>query len=49
MCRIARPTRSQNLTGGHIDLAFDNITLAWPQAKAGHGARARGHEPTALA
>ncbi len=25
----------QNLTGGHIDLAFDNITLAWPQAKAG--------------
>lgn len=25
----------QNLTGGHIDLAFDNITLAWPQAKSG--------------
>ncbi len=25
----------QNLTGGHIDLAFDNITLAWPQARAG--------------
>ncbi|WP_315836610.1 tripartite tricarboxylate transporter substrate binding protein [Bradyrhizobium prioriisuperbiae] len=25
----------QNLTGGHIDVAFDNITLAWPQAKAG--------------
>jgi len=24
-----------NLTGGHIDLAFDNMTLAWPQAKAG--------------
>lgn len=23
------------LMGGHIDLAFDNITLAWPQAKAG--------------
>ena len=23
------------LIGGHIDLAFDNITLAWPQAKAG--------------
>jgi tripartite-type tricarboxylate transporter receptor subunit TctC len=23
------------LVGGHIDLAFDNITLAWPQAKAG--------------
>jgi tripartite-type tricarboxylate transporter receptor subunit TctC len=23
------------LTGGHIDLAFDNITLAWPHAKAG--------------
>src|SRR5262249_6370206 len=21
--------------GGHIDLAFDNITLAWPQVKAG--------------
>ncbi|MFD2184537.1 Bug family tripartite tricarboxylate transporter substrate binding protein [Rhodoplanes azumiensis] len=24
-----------NLIGGHIDLAFDNMTLAWPQAKAG--------------
>jgi tripartite-type tricarboxylate transporter receptor subunit TctC len=24
-----------NLTGGHINLAFDNITLAWPQVKAG--------------
>jgi tripartite-type tricarboxylate transporter receptor subunit TctC len=24
-----------NLTGGHIDLAFDNITLAWTQVKAG--------------
>ena len=23
------------LVGGHIDLAFDNITLAWPHAKAG--------------
>ena len=23
------------LIGGHIDLAFDNITLAWPQAQAG--------------
>jgi tripartite-type tricarboxylate transporter receptor subunit TctC len=23
------------LVGGHVDLAFDNITLAWPQAKAG--------------
>jgi tripartite-type tricarboxylate transporter receptor subunit TctC len=23
-----------NLTGGHINLAFDNITLAWPQVKA---------------
>ena len=23
------------LIGGHIDLAFDNITLAWPQVKAG--------------
>ncbi len=24
-----------NLTGGHINLAFDNLTLAWPQVKAG--------------
>ena len=24
-----------NLTGGHIELAFDNITLAWTQVKAG--------------
>lgn len=24
-----------NLTGGHINLAFDNVTLAWPQVKAG--------------
>jgi len=24
-----------NLTGGHINLAFDNITLAWPQVRAG--------------
>jgi tripartite-type tricarboxylate transporter receptor subunit TctC len=24
-----------NLTGGHINLAFDNITLAWPQVQAG--------------
>jgi tripartite-type tricarboxylate transporter receptor subunit TctC len=24
-----------NLTGGHVNLAFDNITLAWPQVKAG--------------
>jgi tripartite-type tricarboxylate transporter receptor subunit TctC len=23
------------LVGGHIDLAFDNMTLAWPQAQAG--------------
>jgi tripartite-type tricarboxylate transporter receptor subunit TctC len=23
------------LNGGHIDLAFDNMTLAWPQAQAG--------------
>jgi len=23
------------LAGGHIDLAFDNMTLAWPQAQAG--------------
>lgn len=24
-----------NLVGGHVDLAFDNITLAWPQAQSG--------------
>ncbi len=24
-----------NLTAGHIDLAFDNMTLAWPQAQGG--------------
>jgi tripartite-type tricarboxylate transporter receptor subunit TctC len=24
-----------NLVGGHVDLAFDNITSAWPQARAG--------------
>ncbi len=24
-----------NLTGGHIQLAFDNATLAWPQVQAG--------------
>jgi tripartite-type tricarboxylate transporter receptor subunit TctC len=24
-----------NLMGGHIDLAFDNMTLAWPQAQSG--------------
>jgi tripartite-type tricarboxylate transporter receptor subunit TctC len=34
------PYRSSNevmtaLLGGHIDLAFDNITLAWPQARTG--------------
>ena len=34
------PFRSSNdvmnaLAGGHIDLAFDNMTLAWPQAQAG--------------
>ena len=23
------------LAGGHVDLAFDNITLAWPQAQGG--------------
>jgi tripartite-type tricarboxylate transporter receptor subunit TctC len=23
------------LAGGHVDLAFDNMTLAWPQAQAG--------------
>jgi tripartite-type tricarboxylate transporter receptor subunit TctC len=23
------------IAGGHIDLAFDNMTLAWPQAEAG--------------
>jgi len=32
------------LIGGHIDLAFDNITLAWPHAKAGAVARAGGDE-----
>ena len=26
----------QNVSAGHIDLAFDNMTLAWPQAKAGN-------------
>lgn len=26
----------QNVTAGHIDLAFDNMTLAWPQAKGGN-------------
>jgi tripartite-type tricarboxylate transporter receptor subunit TctC len=35
------PFRSSNdvmnaLAGGHIDLAFDNMTLAWPQAQAGN-------------
>jgi tripartite-type tricarboxylate transporter receptor subunit TctC len=35
------PYRSSNdvmnaLAGGHIDLAFDNMTLAWPQAQAGN-------------
>jgi tripartite-type tricarboxylate transporter receptor subunit TctC len=34
------PYRSSNdvmnaLAGGHLDLAFDNMTLAWPQAQAG--------------
>jgi tripartite-type tricarboxylate transporter receptor subunit TctC len=34
------PFRSSNdvmnaLAGGHLDLAFDNMTLAWPQAQAG--------------
>ena len=24
-----------NLVGGHIDMAFDNMTLAWPQAQSG--------------
>lgn len=24
-----------NLVGGHLDLAFDNMTLAWPQARSG--------------
>jgi tripartite-type tricarboxylate transporter receptor subunit TctC len=24
-----------NLIGGHIDMAFDNMTLAWPQAQSG--------------
>lgn len=26
----------QNVAAGHIDLAFDNMTLAWPQAKSGN-------------
>jgi tripartite-type tricarboxylate transporter receptor subunit TctC len=26
----------QNIAAGHIDLAFDSMTLAWPQAKAGN-------------
>jgi len=26
----------QNVTAGHVDLAFDNMTLAWPLAKAGN-------------
>src|SRR3712207_1675772 len=34
------PFRSSNdvmnaLAGGHVDVAFDNMTLAWPQAEAG--------------
>ena len=34
------PYRSSNdimnaLAGGHVDLAFDNMTLAWPQAQGG--------------
>jgi tripartite-type tricarboxylate transporter receptor subunit TctC len=34
------PYRSSNeimnaIAGGHIDMAFDNITFAWPQAKGG--------------
>jgi tripartite-type tricarboxylate transporter receptor subunit TctC len=34
------PYRSSNdvmnaLAGGHLDLAFDNMTLAWPQAQGG--------------
>jgi tripartite-type tricarboxylate transporter receptor subunit TctC len=34
------PFRSSNdvmnaLAGGHVDVAFDNMTLAWPQAQAG--------------
>ena len=38
-------------TGGHIDLAFDNMTLAWPQAQAGtvraSRSRASSAAPTA--
>lgn len=26
----------QNVTAGHVDLAFDNMTLAWPQAQSGN-------------
>ena len=26
----------QNVTAGHVDLAFDNMTLAWPQAQGGN-------------
>ena len=32
----------QNVTAGHVDLAFDNMTLAWPQAQGRQCARARG-------
>ena len=35
----------QNVTAGHIDLAFDNMTLAWPQAKAGNVRALARHEP----
>jgi tripartite-type tricarboxylate transporter receptor subunit TctC len=35
-----------NLTGGHINLAFDNATLAWPQVQGG---RLRALAVTSLA
>jgi tripartite-type tricarboxylate transporter receptor subunit TctC len=39
------------LIGGHIELAFDNITLAWPHAKAGtlRALAVTGLEPSATA
>jgi tripartite-type tricarboxylate transporter receptor subunit TctC len=39
------------LMGGHIDLAFDNMTLAWPQAQSGNiraiGVTSKERSPTA--
>jgi tripartite-type tricarboxylate transporter receptor subunit TctC len=39
------------LIGGHIDLAFDNITLAWPQAQGGkvHALAVTSTTPSATA